>query len=663
MRGGNNEWTRRSALAAAMIMFMMIGTMTATAQNFRPVEDFGWGFGVGKTAPAVVDFDGDGLLDLYVGIGNSMLMHYEQRAGDKVFVRTQLTAANMSGDSEIAPFIADLDGDGLKDILVGINGGEIRHYEQTAAGSDSIVLVAKKFNDIPYSDCCTKPFVIDLDGNGLLDLIVGNGARALLRWEQQAPGSLVFNSKRALVFPATRNGTLHPSLYDLDGDGALEMLLGDGSGALYLFRQSTSVKDSFTLIATDWNGINANGRVAHWLGDLDEDGLVDLLYGTWDGLIFHYEQPSAKALDGWALRSENFLNMWDLGSDCMGTVADLDKDGRYEVLRTQVWNQTRQTRAPVLMYRQQTEGSPRMETVGPLQGIVAAEHDMLWVGDFEDDGRLDMLITRARNGIEHYRQSTSDPFLFELVSDAFITDAIGNWTSLVPQLVDLDKNGKKDLLLGNSDRFISRYEQVGAGSASFEKKADRWMTQLSFYPAPAFVDLGNDGRLDMLVGQFDGNLDHHVQSASDPLLFNRVTRSFLSTAVGVKSVPHVVDFNKDGRLDLVISDGDGGMSLYLDMGPNSVDPPEFLPSDLALLDIAPHPVRDMATLRVHSATRRDATLRVFDVLGREASAPMSRTLDGGTQLLPLSMQGLRAGVYLLTLESAGLRVARRVVVD
>lgn len=663
MRGGNNEWTRRSALAAAMIMLMMIGTMTTTAQNFRPVEDFGWGFGVGTSAPFVVDFDGDGLLDLFVGIDNHRILHYEQRAGDKVFVRVRVDAMDVSGDSQPSPFVTDLDGDGLKDILVGTNSGEIRHFEQVAAGSDEIALVTKKFNGIEYSDCCYKPIVLDLDGNGLLDLIVGDGGQTLRRWEQSAPNALSFNARRPLVFPITRHGTLHPYFHDLDGDGALELLVSDGGGALYLSKQSTAVKDSFTLVATDWNGINANGRAALWLGDLDADGLVDLLYGTWDGMIFHYEQPSAKALDGWVLRSENFLNMWDLGSDCMGTVADLDKDGRYEVLRTQVLNQTRTTRTPVLLYRQMAAGSLQMESIGTLQGIEAGEHDMLWVGDFEDDGRLDMLITRARNGIEHYRQSTGNPLLFELVTATFITDAIGNWTSLVPQLVDLDKNGKKDLLLGNSDRFISRYEQVGAGSASFEKKADRWMTQLSFYPAPAFVDLGSDGRLDMLLGQFDGNLDHHVQNASDPLQFNRVTRAFLSTAVGNKSIPHVVDFNKDGRLDLVISDGDGGMSLYLDMGPNSVDPPEFLPSDLTLLDIAPHPVRDMATLRVHSATRRDATLRVFDVLGREVSAPMSRMLDGGTQLLPLTVRDLRPGVYLLTLESAGLRVARMVVVD
>jgi len=650
-------------MTAAMIMVVTIGAMTTRAQNFRPVEDYGWGFGAGTSVPFVVDFDNDGLLDLFFGIDNHRILHYEQRADDKVFVRIQVDAMDVSGDAQPAPFVTDLDGDGLKDILVGINGGEIRHFEQAAAGSNEIVLVNRKFNNIEYTDCCYKPFVIDLDGNGLLDLIVGDGGRALRRWEQQATGSLTFDAKRALRFAPTRNSTLHPTMYDLDGDGALELLIGDGGGAMYLYKQDAAEKDSFTLIAADWNGLNSDGRATPWLGDLDADGLVDVLYGHWDGLIFHYEQPSAKALDGWVKRSENFLNMWDLGSDCMGTVADLDKDGRYEVLRTQVWNRTRDTRSPVLVYRQQAEGSPRMETVGPLQGIEAGEHDMLWVGDFENDGRLDLLVTRARNGIEHYRQSAGNPFLFELVTDAFITDAIGNWTSLVPQLVDLDKNGKKDLLLGNSDRFISRYEQVSAGSASFEKKADRWMTQLPFYPAPALLDLDGDGLLDMLLGNFSGTLEHYKQSASDPLLFERVTRTFQTVAVGSKSIPHVVDFNKDGRLDLVISDGDGGMSLYLDMGPNRVNPPEVRPSDLALLDITPHPVRAMATLRIHSELRRDATLRVFDVLGREVLAPMARVLDSGTQLLPLSMQGLRSGVYLLTLESAGVRVARRVVVD
>jgi hypothetical protein len=86
--------------------------------------------------------------------------------------------------------------------------------------------------------------VTDLDGNGRLDLLVGSVNGTVLRYEQTAANGEAF----ALVTPPTTNGTsgLDAGTYsasavtDVDGDGLLDLLLFNDEGNVQRYEQATA---------------------------------------------------------------------------------------------------------------------------------------------------------------------------------------------------------------------------------------------------------------------------------------------------------------------------------------------------------------------------------------------------------------------------------------
>ncbi len=189
-------------------------------------------------APALGDLDGDGKLDLLVG-GFDGSVYFYRATGPFAFAATDAAPLRLTRGSNAAPALGDLDGDGDLDLIVGEASGDLNAYRNDGSRfSPRFVLTSEALLERPGQD--VTPVLADLDGDGDLDLFVGTQAGYVLRAENTGTArqmafalfdTLVTATPRASLYPLSA-----PALADIDGDGDLDLLLGTASGGLLFYR-------------------------------------------------------------------------------------------------------------------------------------------------------------------------------------------------------------------------------------------------------------------------------------------------------------------------------------------------------------------------------------------------------------------------------------------
>jgi hypothetical protein len=198
----------------------------------------------------------------------------------------------------LAPAFGDLDGDGDQDMLLGNADGKLIFYRNTASSGSPMNLVFTQafYQGIDIGNN-SAPQIIDVDRDGLVDLLIGERAGNLNYFHNTGSASspvftFVTNTFGgvSVLQPGAIAGYSTPLLYD--SAGVYRMLVGSDAGTIYLFDNiDGNLTGTFTVTDTAYNGIIELKRVTISRTDIDADGKADLLTGCNAGgmrLYTHY---------------------------------------------------------------------------------------------------------------------------------------------------------------------------------------------------------------------------------------------------------------------------------------------------------------------------------------------------------------------------------------
>jgi hypothetical protein len=228
------------------------------------------GFGVGSIDFA--DIDGDGDLDMTMGFGaHAYFYRNTGNSSSPTWARNSawdINNADPSATYAKASF-ADLNNDGLKDLVVGIYGGTGSAYQNTGSASSPT-------------------------------------------WTRQAGWDLLDAGNYNL-----------PKFGDMDGDGDLDVMVGNGSSSLGYENIGSASAPSWA-VKTAWNGTNEMGAIA----DLDNDGDLDLVTFNNSTTYFYKNTGSAASINntvlGMAVDGTEKFKVSGMGSVTMQGYLDLN---------------------------------------------------------------------------------------------------------------------------------------------------------------------------------------------------------------------------------------------------------------------------------------------------------------------------------------------------
>ncbi len=238
---------------ARLFLFENIGTKAVPKFNLVNDDYLGMGHFSANTnnfTPAFGDLDGDGDLDVLVGEEQGRLFYAENTAGagkPLAFGDWQYDFQTIDVGISSAPFIADVNRDGLPDLLIGERNGNINYFQnigtqqQAQFNPDPTVLPnTDRFGKVDarvpgYVAGYSAPVLVEWNGEYCLltgtDVgqierycdIEGNFYNALIVESEQFGGVLVGAQSRV-------------ALGDLNADGLLEMIVGNQRGGLSAFK-------------------------------------------------------------------------------------------------------------------------------------------------------------------------------------------------------------------------------------------------------------------------------------------------------------------------------------------------------------------------------------------------------------------------------------------
>jgi uncharacterized protein (DUF2141 family) len=579
---GYLAWVLRAVRASSALAVALLGLAatpaSATLPSFsaltgaaNPLNGVDVGY---RSAAAFVDLDGDGDLDVMVGEQGGAFSYFKN-TGTAVApaLVSQTGAANpmngLSVPGDARPAFADLDGDGDLDLVAGASDGTFYYFRNTgSATAPGFAAITGASNPLDGRDVGddSAPAFADLDGDGDLDLMSGELAGQFFYFRNT--GSVVTPAFTPITGASNpMNGfdvgsNSNPAFGDVDGDGDLDLVAGDSTGAFAMFENTVSATSPVfaqrTGGANPLSGFNATSRSAPALGDFDGDGDLDLVSGRDDGGFAAFRNQRSKPIP--KVLAEASLTGLDAGNLSTPALADLDGDGDLDLVSGE--------RSGVFLYFRNTGTAINAAFVAvtgaanPFNGLDVGDYSAPAFGDFDGDGDLDLVSGELYGHFVYYQNTGNaiNPAFVQVTGAGNPFNGLDAGKFSSPSLGDLDGDGELELVTGCDTGVFHYYRNTGTATSPAYLEQTGGSNPLNgfnagSYSTVALGDFDGDGDVDVIAGTNGGLFLYYDNTGT------RVTAAFAQLTgaanplngedVGDGAAPSAGDVDGNGHLDLV----------------------------------------------------------------------------------------------------------------
>ncbi len=521
------------------------------------------------------------------------------------------------------PVIEDIDGDGDLDVLTNTESSTGIYYYQSQQ-------VQNGNCDLMDFECVNRCYGMVSEAAESFSLFIGDQFSCPLN---------VLNPKSKSA--KHTGGTL--AAIDLNGNGIKDLIIGDVTepnlAAVYLV-DTPQGPDSAVAFTTQFPmspPVDLHLFPAAYYEDVTNDGVSDLLvspnaiYGAEDRKsVWLYVNQGTESQPDWIFSAKDFLQNQsvDVGFGAHPVAADVDGDGDLDLLLSSRYYDTEDLVAKSslhLLSNDTANGQWQLMWVSQdwmnmsalnLQSMYPAWGD--WDGDGDGDlilGELNGNLYRVRNIGNSFSPEFGTP---ELLSDA-TGEVIDLGQSSSPLLIDLNQDGLLDLVAGEKSGNVNFYKNIGTAelpnwSLVTENLAGAQASSylgLDGFSVPALVK-GEGNLWNLFLGCEKGWINHYQFQGNLPNQGVLLDEQWQDIREGDRSSIVFADFSGEGSMDLIMGHSGGGMAYF------TTDSVSIAVSEAAQVPewkIYPNP--GSSELNIGPLPRGGSEVVIWDLMGRE----------------------------------------------